>query len=158
MLKRKTERWIQMPNTQECLVAFIETLPWKHNATEQEKLEARRTAIHELAPKLGVTEESVRRWIARTQKPNGIPLLKLRYLMDDYGNRASEFDVITPEVRSLGAIIARFDVDYKKVAKYIELEQPENLFRVLHGKRGLSKRRRGLARQFITKFIAQEAA
>src|ERR1700733_7536973 len=98
---------------------FLASLPWKAQATKREKTYARRKAIREMAPRLGVTARTVRQWVAGAQKPIGIPLLKLRYLMDDYSHHASELDTIAPEVRSVGAIIARFDVDHKDVAQII---------------------------------------
>ena len=78
--------------------------------------------------------------------------------MDDYSHRPSELDAVTPEVRSLGAIIARFDVDHQDVARKIGLARSSSLFRVLHGKSRLSPRRKRLAENFISDFLANRVA
>jgi hypothetical protein len=147
-----------MPNTQECLIDFLASLPWKAEPTEWEKLQAKRHAINEIALKLGVSPRTVYRWSIKKQRPIGIPLLKLRYLMEDYGYYASEFAGLTQQIRSLGAIIARSGVDYNVVARKLGFSQSANLFRVLHGQCGLSARRQRIVEDLISEFIAQAQA
>lgn len=115
--------------TLECIIDYLNQLPEGKNSVQARTLLMKFVDIGR--------PDTIARWRKGTNKPLGLPLIKLRYFLEAQGYEVKELKALDKKIYNLGKLIAFNVVSFKEVSQRLGYAKDNGLSRVLHGKRNV---------------------
>jgi len=129
--------------TMECMRHYLDRLNWSDEASFQEEKK-------QLCKTIGAQHPTISAWLSGTSKPTGLVLVRLRFFLASMNYQVTELEILSKPVYELGKLIACGKINIEDATRKLVFAHQKDLFRVLHGIRGLSTLKREFAEQIIS--------